>query len=162
MLVGLLGAAAWAEYRPAFVQGENLLFRIRWGTITGGYSTLTVPDIETKDGSTAYHIVSEARSTGFIDTFYKVRDKNEAWMDTALPRSLGYAKKLREGKYRVEESVRFDQAANRFHLEEHRLDRNTRETKEGDIPPNVFDILSSFYYVRGVPRSGDHGVHRCA
>ena len=93
-----------ADYHPAFAQGEDLLFRIRWGAMTGGYSTMSVPDIEIKDGAAAYHIVSEARSTGFVDTFYKVRDKNEAWLDMLqTPRSLGYAKNLREGKYRVEE-----------------------------------------------------------
>jgi hypothetical protein len=147
----ITGPALAAEYRPAFIKGEDLLFRIRWGTIVGGYSTLTVPDIEMKDGSPAYHIVSEARSTGFIDTFYTVRDKNEAWLDATAPRSLGYAKNLREGKYRVQEQVSFDQVNNRFRLEEHRLDKDRHEVKEGAIPPNVFDILSSFYYIRGVP-----------
>jgi hypothetical protein len=140
-----------AEYRPAFAQGEDLLFRIHWGAITGGYSTMSVPNIEMKDGSPAYHIVSEARSTGFVDTFYEVRDKNEAWLDVSEPRSLGYSKNLHEGKYRVQEDVHFDQAKNRFHLEERRLDKDAHETKEGSIPPNVFDILSSFYYVRGMP-----------
>jgi hypothetical protein len=140
-----------ADYRPAFEKGEDLLFRIHWGAVTGGYSTLTVPDMEIKNGTPAYHIVSEARSTAFVDTFYKVRDKNEAWLDATEPRSLGYAKNLHEGKYSVEEKVNFDQAKNRFYLEEHRRDRNTREIKEGAIPPNVFDMLSSFYYMRSMP-----------
>jgi len=147
-----------ADYHPVSIQGENLLFRIHWGTITGGYSTLTVPNVEVKDGAAAYHIVSEARSTGWVDTFYKVRDKNEAWLDLTSPRSLGYAKNLHEGHYRVEEQVRFDQTKNRYYLEEHRLDKETRETKEGDIPPNVFDMLSSFYYVRGMPLEVGHTV----
>lgn len=147
----LLQAPLRADYHPAFAKGENLLFRIHWGAITGGYSTLRVPDVELKDGVPAYHIISEARSTGLVDAFYKVRDVNEAWLDTTAPRSLGYAKTLHEGNYRIEESVHFDQAKNRFYLEEHRLDKNTRATKEGEIPPNVLDILSSFYYVRGMP-----------
>jgi hypothetical protein len=149
-LLALLSSLSFGDMRPAFNPGEDLLFRIRWGAVVGGYSTLTVPEVQMKDGQLAYHIVSEARSTAFVDTFYKVRDKNEAWLDMNTPRSLGYAKQLREGKYRVEESVQFDQANNRYHLTEHRLDRQTRESKEGTIPPNVFDILSSFYYVRGM------------
>ena len=151
--VALLFPFAFAfggDYHVAFNPGEDLLFRIRWGAMVGGYSTLTVPEIQLKDGRPAYHIVSEARSTAFVDTFYKVRDKNEAWLDTNTPRSLGYAKQLHEGKYRVEESVRFDPATNRYYMEEHRLDKKKRQSKEGDIPANVFDILSSFYYVRGM------------
>jgi len=140
-----------AEYTPAFEVGENLLFRIRWGAIVGGYSTLTVPRIKLKDGKLAYHIVSEARSTGFIDTFYKVRDFNQAWMDTEQPRSLGYEKNLSEGKYRVQETVRYDYIENRFYRDKERLDKNSHKEQDGPIPSAVFDILSSFYYIRSLP-----------
>ena len=76
-------SSARADVRPAFREGEDLLFQIRWGVITGGYATLSVPSIDRIDGKSAYHILSEARSTGMVDTFYRVRDKNEAWLDTA-------------------------------------------------------------------------------
>src|SRR5882672_6724329 len=103
--VGVIAIAATfanAEYQPPFGEGENLTFAIRWGVVTGGYATLGVPSIDLIDGQPAYHILSEARSTGMVDAFYKVRDKNEAWMDTAAPRTLRYSKKIQEGKYRVD------------------------------------------------------------
>jgi len=146
-----ISALLHAEYKPAFEVGEDLKFRIRWGAITGGYSTLSVPRIDTLDGKPAYHIVSEARSSGFVDTFYKVRDFNQAWLDVTQPRSLGYDKNLREGKYKVNESVRYDYTNNRFLRERERLDKNTRKTQEGPLTSNVFDILGSFYYVRSLP-----------
>jgi hypothetical protein len=147
----LLTSLARAEYTPVFNVGEDLTFRIRYGALTGGYSTLSVPQITAKDGRTAYHIVSEAKSTAFVDTFYKVRDFNQAWLDTAEPRSLGYEKNLREGGYRVQEEVRFDHANGKYYLEKQRLDKNKHTEREGPIPPNVLDILSSFYVMRGQP-----------
>ena len=70
-----------------------------------------------------------------------------------------------EGKYRVQKRMlRFDQVKNRFRLEEHRLDKDTRETKEGDIPPNVFDILGSFLLCarHAVGESAAYRFHRRA
>jgi len=152
--VFLLGVSSigWADFHPAFQEGEDLTFQIRWGVITGGYATLSIPSIDRVGNEQAYHILSEARSTGMVDAFYHVRDKNEAWLDTAWPRSLRYSKKILEGKYSVDQVVELDQGAGKFHLTEVRHDKNNaREDKQGEIPPNVLDVLSSLYYVRSLP-----------
>lgn len=147
-----LASVVQAEFRPPFREGEDLLFQVRWGVITGGYATLSVPSIDLVDGKSAYHILSEARSTGMVDTFYRVRDKNEAWLDTASPRSLRYSKTILEGKYSVNEVVELDQTARTFHETEIRHDKNNaRQEKQGAIPANVLDVLSSLYYVRSLP-----------
>jgi len=143
---------AKADFQAPFQEGEDLLFQVRWGVVTGGYATLTVPSIDQIDGKSAYHILSEARSTGMVETFYKVRDKNEAWLDTGSPRSLRYSKTILEGKYSVNEVVDLDQTARTFHETEIRHDKNdAREDKKGVIPANVLDVLSSLYYVRSLP-----------
>ena len=140
---------ARAASQTAFQQGEDLTFAIRWGVVTGGYATLGVPSIDFIGGQPAYHILSEARSTGMVETFYKVRDKSEAWMDTSSPRSLRYSKKIQEGKYSVDEVVELDQTARTFRTTEVRHDKNdAKEEKQGVIPPNVLDVLSSLYYIR--------------
>src|SRR5471030_379959 len=129
----LLAAArvARADFHPPFHEGEDLVFQIRWGVVTGGYATLSVPSIDLIGGQPAYHILAEAHSTGMVESFYKVRDKNEAWLDTASPRSLRYSKKILEGKYSVDEVVDLDQAAGTFHLTEVRHDKNdAREEKQ--------------------------------
>jgi hypothetical protein len=157
VLIGMgviaLGASlVRAEFKPAFQEGEDLTFAIRWGVITGGYATLSVPAVDLIEGQPAYHILSEARSTGMVEAFYKVRDRNEAWMDTGSPRSLRYSKKIHEGKYSVDEVVELDQTARTFHETEIRHDKNdAREEKRGEIPPNVLDVLSSLYYIRSQP-----------
>jgi hypothetical protein len=155
LTVGIIALAASigrADGKSAFQTGEDLLFKIRWGVVTGGYATLSIPSVDQIGGQSAYHILSEARSTGMVETFYKVRDRNEAWMDTGTPRTLRYSKKIQEGKYRVDEVVELDQTAGKFHMTEIRHDKNdAKEEKRGEIPRNVLDVLSSFYYIRSQP-----------
>src|SRR5262245_11528561 len=102
-VITLALSTAGAEMNTPFSEGESLKFAIRWGVVTGGYATLRIPSIDEIGGQKAFHILSEAKSTGFVDTFYRVRDKNEAWMDTEQPRSLRYSKKIHEGNYSVDE-----------------------------------------------------------
>ncbi len=143
---------ARAEYKPAFQEGEDLTFAIRWGVITGGYATLSVPSIDLIGEQKAFHILSKAQSTGFVDTFYKVRDINEAWMDTERPRSLRYSKNINEGSYRVDQSVELDHENLTFRMTEVRHDKNGEKVeKTGDISPDVLDVLSSLYYIRSLP-----------
>ena len=140
-----------SPFEKAFREGEECLFTIRWGGMTAGYSSLTVPNKESVAGRETYHLVSEARSSAFVDSFYKVRDRNEAWLDVEIPRTLRYAKRIREGKYRVEETVDLDQDNLVYHRHETRLDKNTVEEHQGAIPANVLDVFSSLYYVRTLP-----------
>ena len=149
--IGPLALHAQAAGNTPFREGEDFVYRIHWGAVTGGYSTLSVQNIDYLEGRPAYHLVSEAHSTGFVDTFYHVEDRNEAWLDTQGPRSLRYEKKIREGKYRVHEVVTLDQTLHQFHEKEYRLDKDTFEEKNGQIPPNVLDVLGSLYYMRSLP-----------
>jgi hypothetical protein len=135
----------------AFSGDEHLSFVVKWGIVTGGYSTLSIQGIETVNGRPAWHIVSEARSGGVVTAFYKVEDHNEAWLDREALVSVRYEKRIKEGKYRIEESTLLDQPRSRFHLQSYRLDKNRYEQKEGPLPPNALDVLGSLYYVRALP-----------
>src|SRR4029077_10632050 len=139
------------ETPAAFREGEDLTFAIKWGVIKGGYSSLKVQDMETIDGRQTYHVVAEAHSTGLVNTMYHVNDRNEAWLEPQTPSTLRYARKIHEGKYRVEEEVVLNQTAHTFHQRHYRIDKNRTEEKNGVIPPNVLDVLGSFYYVRTLP-----------
>lgn len=151
-LLILTASLGHADFQPSFREGEDLTFAIKWGVVTGGYATLGIPSVDQIGDQKAYHILSEARSTGIVETFYKVRDRNEAWMDTSEPRTLRYSKNISEGKYKVTEVVDLDQAARTFHMTEIRHDKNdAKEEKKGDIPANVLDVLSSLYYIRSQP-----------
>lgn len=134
-----------------FAVPERLEFVIRWGVVTAGKSNLIIEGIENVKGRDAYRLVSEANSTGMVDGFYRVRDRNVAWLDVESLTSVRYTRNIREGGYRLEESVEFDQEAGRWSRDSFRIDKNRKETKEGDLPRYALDIQSSLYYVRTLP-----------
>ena len=126
---------------------EQLSYDVSWGIMAVGQSTLGVREVVRFNGVPAYHVVSEAKSNAFCDTFYKVRDLNESWMDARTITSLGYSKKLREGHFFRDEWVLYDKPASRFLSK--KTDRDGTFTwSAGTIPVQVQDILSSLYYVR--------------
>jgi len=147
-----VSTGSWrAAPNNAFASNEELSYLISWGIIPGGTSTLAVRGTEIIDGRPAYRLVEEAHSSGLVDTFYHVRDQNDAWLDVASLVTLRYEKHIREGKYRVEETVVLDQIHHRYQDHSYRIDKNVYENKEGALPPDALDVLSSLYYVRTLP-----------
>ena len=126
---------------------EKLTLDVSWGLLSVGEATMSVDKIVMFNGRPAYHLVTEARSNAFCDTFYEVRDLNESWLDARTLTSLGYSKKLREGHFIRDEWVLYDRDAGTF------VDRRTNKdgsfsVRTGTIPAQVQDILSSVYFVR--------------
>ncbi|MFC1523002.1 DUF3108 domain-containing protein [Elusimicrobiota bacterium] len=131
---------------------ERYIYNVYWGFIKVGRATMettstahiTLPDGAVRE---AYHIISTARTLPFFDAFYKVRDKNESWIDKETFLSLGFAKHLREGRFRREETVYFDHKNGRFKSTVEKKN-GTIVREEGDMKPLSYDVLSSLFYVR--------------
>ncbi|MBI4667830.1 MAG: DUF3108 domain-containing protein [Elusimicrobia bacterium] len=84
---------------------EEYVYSVEWGFLKVGRAQLGSSEIVKYENKDAYHIVSYAKTLPFFDTFYKVRDKNEAWLETRKFFSLGFGKHLREGHFRRNETV---------------------------------------------------------
>ncbi len=135
------------EYQALPVFPEKLVFDMSWGLLSVGEATLGVDKIVMFNGRPAYHLVSEARSNSFCDTFYVVRDLNESWLDARTLTSLGYSKKVREGRFFRDEWVLYDRDAGTF--VNRRASRDGAfSVRTGTIPARVQDILSSIYWTR--------------
>ena len=147
-ILGFWAQSLWAQEGTVLQTGEDLLFAIKWGVVKAGYSTLTLPNAETIHGKSYLHIVSEARSSGVVDAIFRVRDRNESWIDAEARSTLKYSKRIREGKYLVDEKVEIDPVAGRFKETSYRIDKNRHEEAQGDVPSNVLDILGSLYHIR--------------
>lgn len=148
------------EYKPLPVFPEKLVFDMSWGLLSVGEATLGVDKIVMFNGRPAYHLVSEARSNSFCDTFYVVRDLNESWLDARTLTSLGYSKKVREGKFFRDEWVLYDRDAGTF--VNRRVNKDgSFNVRVGTIPAQVQDILSSIYFVRAqaLPDGTELKVH---
>lgn len=139
---------------------ESLEFAVKWGFLTAGQATLSVTQIDLLESPspfgdpsqlrTAYRLVSTARSNSFLDTFYKVRDINQSWIDTRSLTSLAFSKKIREGRFRRDEWIRFFPEAQRF-LSERQDRKGNRTYQQGPTAKGVHDILSALYFVRTQP-----------
>ena len=124
-----------------FGAGEKLVFSVQYGLITAGEATLEVRNIATIGGRPCYRIVSDARTNDFFSKFYQVRDRYESCMDTTELYTLRYEKHVREGKFKRDETVDFDQTTHRAKYKD----------KSVPIPPRTQDVLSALYYVRTLP-----------
>lgn len=129
---------------PVFVPfgaGEKLVYSVQYGIISAGEATLEVRNISIVDSIPCYNIVSNARTNDVFSVVFKVRDRFVSLMDTTNLVSVRYEKHLREGSFKRDESVRFDQKAHRAHYAD----------REVPIAPRTQDVLSSMYYVRTLP-----------
>jgi hypothetical protein len=124
----------------AFGVGERLEFSVGYGMIKAGTAVMEIPEIVKFSGKKCYHIISTARSNKFFSVFFKVEDKVESFMDVHELYSRGFDKHLREGKFKSDISMLFDQEN---HLA---IYNNSKDTFS--VPANVQDILSALYFVR--------------
>lgn len=138
----VLNLQVWAEDNP-FKPGERLTYTLRWGFIHAGEAMLEVQPMTEMGGQPAYHFVMTAKSNAFIDAFYKVRDRIDAYADAGMQQSLLFKKKQREGNYKRDVVITFDWSKNIAQYE-------NKGKKKDPIPlmPGSFDPLSAFYYIR--------------
>lgn len=124
----------------AFGVGERFEFSVGYGMINAGTAVMEIPDMVKVDGRKCFHIVSTAQSNKFFSVFFKVDDKVESFMDVYGLYSLRYDKHIREGKFKTDMSMTFDQDK---HLALYYSGRDTFQ-----VPDYVQDVLSAFYFVR--------------
>jgi hypothetical protein len=125
---------------PAFGTGERFEFSVGYGMIKAGTAVMEIPEIVKLDGRKCYHIISTAQSNKVFSVFFKVDDKVESFMDMYGLYSLRYDKHLREGKFKADASMIFDQDN---HLAIYHSGKDTFQ-----VPDYVQDVLSAFYFVR--------------
>jgi hypothetical protein len=124
-----------------FGEGELFTYAIQYGLIYAGDATLEVRNVAVVDSVKAYHIVSTARTNSAFDHVFKVRDRHDSLMDYENLFSLSFEKHLREGKFKRDEKVIFDQ---KNHVAIY-------ANKRVQIPPSTQDFLSALYYARTLP-----------
>lgn len=125
-------------------EGERLHFSIQWLGFEFGTADVRAEGIEQIRGRDAYHISVHVRSNKLIDLVYPVRDEHHSYIDVEHFHSLRYEKILREGRYRADEVMEFDQESHTaiYHS------RLNGTKKQMFIPKNVQDQLSAAYWLR--------------
>ena len=159
LLLWLLVVARWAsaeEPVPAFAPGERLTYEIRWMFIPAGAAILEVAPHSRVERQPACHFIMSVRTNSFVDVFYKVRDRIEAWTDLGVTRSLRYQKLQRQGAHRQRDvSVVFDWKRNQATYS----DRG-RFQAPADLMDGTLDPLAAFYFTRTMPLIPGTAVER--
>lgn len=122
--------------------GESLRFNVRWKFISAGDAWLEVPEVRDWNGHPAWVLVARAQSNGFIDKFYKVRNRIESVWDQRARFSWRYFEDRHEGGYTANDTLTFEPDSGRVRYQ---------DGKTYPVPPNVQDALSAFYYTRFQP-----------
>ena len=135
--------SAWSAQNKPFRPGERLVFELKWAFVPAGEAVLEVLPIEKLNGKDSYRFVLTANSNAFVDTFYKVRDRIDAYVDLDLNGSLFYRKKQREGSTKRDVTVLFNQKT--LMATRQQVGKEKRQIK---IVPGTFDPLAVFYFAR--------------
>jgi hypothetical protein len=126
-----------------FRTGERLTYQLRWTVVPAGEAVLEVGPLASVDGNPAYRFMLRARSNAFVDVFYKVRDRIDAWLDSSMQYSVGYRKKQREGSHERDVLLAFDRKRRQVTYYNY-----GRAREPITIPDGTLDPLSALYFVR--------------
>jgi hypothetical protein len=148
LLVMILAAVCAPSFsgQPVFPPGEKFTYSLRWEKVSAGEATLEILPAGEVEDEDALHFRMTARTNGFVDIFYKVRDKVDAYTDPGMERSLLYLKKQREGSYKRDITVTFDwdRLTARYHNKINGFKDPIR------VLPGTYDPLTIFYAFRNM------------
>ena len=149
LIIGLMISAAClhpgglrADSSLPFAPGERLRFHLRWTVVPAGEAILEVLPIQVIDGRQVYHFRLTAESNAFVDLFYKVRDRIDAYASIDMSRAVRYFHKQNEGDNHKDVTVNFDWEKDIAFYSD------GSSSKKIEIKPGTFDPLSVFYYSR--------------
>jgi hypothetical protein len=130
----------------SFTVGEKLEYRLHYGFVNAGEAIVGVdPQYYMVNDRVCYKISVFGRSTGSFDFFIKIRDQFISYVDTSAMLPHKAHRVIREGKYKLDETIYFDQANNTARL---KRDNNAETTYA--TPKDVQDIVSGYYFLRTV------------
>ncbi|SFU15702.1 Protein of unknown function [Algoriphagus locisalis] len=144
-----LSAQGFAGNAP-FTFGEELSFEVSYGWLNLADAKMQVSKrAQEQNDKPHYKIDVYGKTKGAATIFGKVNDNWGTYLDmeTKLP-SVSY-RHIEEGKYRKHEFVHFDQKNKKATMKLFdKENRNLKETKDFDLPGQVQDLVSGFYYLR--------------
>lgn len=123
---------------------ERLVYDLTWAGIKAGTASLEVQPYENR-----LKIISTAQSAQWVSVFYTVNDRIESTLYknptfSSIGQPEQYRVKIREGRHRRDKEVIFDLANSKALYK----DYLKNESREFQLPPFVFDPVSSFFYLR--------------
>jgi len=143
-----------SHYKPiknkSFTTGEILEYRIHYGLITAAVATLTISDnLFHINNRPCYKVDVYGKSVGLFDLVTRINNNYGSYIDTSAIVPHKFYRYIEEGKYRHNEVVDFDHIHDKAKTA--KLDKKTNktvETQNQDVPDNIQDLVSGFYFLR--------------
>ncbi|MFH1287522.1 MAG: DUF3108 domain-containing protein [bacterium] len=120
--------------------GGKFFYKVKWGGIPVASSELMIIETTEIQNRLTYHAVNRIWTEGVVAIFFKVENTIESFIDVDNLFSWRYVKNIKEGRYRDNLVVDFDQIN---HVAK-------RQDTTFEIPENVQDPLSILWYFRGL------------
>lgn len=142
----------------SFKKGEKLTYRVSYGAIDAGEVVLEVKETKKKgnDNRELFHAVGIGRTLGAFNTFYRVYDVYETFIDKESIMPWYFKRRVDEGGYKINQDYEF------LH---HRKLVDNGNGKKYIVPVGIQDMVSSFYYARTLDFSsmkvGDISEFKC-
>ncbi|GEM65166.1 hypothetical protein SF1_31480 [Sphingobacterium faecium NBRC 15299] len=127
----------------AFKGGEKLQYKLKYGFLSAATGLLTVTDTKSGNGAPAFRLYATGKTAGAF-ALYTVKNEYNSYIDGKSYLPYYYTENIREGGYRRNDKVTFDQ--------------KTRAVSgnKGDFKSTVsqtFDLLSAYYFARNLDLS---------
>lgn len=136
--------------QSAISAGEKLEYRMYLGIFTVGKGVTTVDkELYTRNDRQCFKVDAFMETSGMATWISKVNDNWGAYVDAQEIVTHESYRKLREGKYRLDEVIKYDHEKDKAYV--HVADKKTGkfgEPKEYVTPDNVRDIVAGFMYLR--------------
>ena len=133
---------ASAAGRIPFKPGEKLIYEGNWNKIPAGELTLEVLPRKTINGIESYHFAMITKTNSTVDLIYKIRDRQDSYVDAGMTKSIFYSKKT-ESKHPRDVHVNFD-----WTKQEATYTNFGKKKPPVKILPGTFDPLALLYIIR--------------
>lgn len=136
----------------SFKKGEELKYRLHYGWFTAGEATVKVlPELHEINGKPCYRMEVDGRSKG-LASIVKVRDHWRSYIDTSTMIPQRFFRRIEEGKYKINETMFYDHEKGKVQLNFQKKNKDPK-IESYDVPRNVHDIISGYYYIRNLDYS---------
>ena len=124
----------------AFKPGEKLTYRLTYGVFDAGQATFHVMETKrTVKGRKLWRMVATGKTVSAFEWFYKVDDLYESYIDASAMVPWVFKRRVDEGGFKFSQDYIF---------KHHKNEVETEKGKIHDVPDQVQDMISAFYYAR--------------
>ena len=128
----------------SFREGEELSYRLKYGILSAAEGVLKVEKSNLMfDNQPVFHLIAHGKTAGAFSVFYTVDNRYDSYINKKTFLPYYYTENIREGKYRRNDKISFDQKART-------ISGNKGNFKGAD---QTFDLLSAYYFARNLDLS---------